>query len=422
MGKRNSHRRVGRLSPLPVLAALSAVVGLSAWSASGRQTATTEPGRTSSGVELAVRVLKNGAFVDGLKLADFEVTENSVPASPAGLALVEGQKTLREEGVLPERPATHRNFYLLFQATEWDPKLAEAIDYLVKTHLSPGDAMTLVTPMKAYSMSPEALSMKKREDVSKNMQNIVRRDIQNGSGDYRSTVQDLRRIVKAIGGDTTRAGEVELETDSAGSMFGLEMQIDRYKQSLLKLEALRLIDEKKLLEFASGLKAVEGRKFVFFFYQREFRPEISPSLLNTMMSMYQEQPNILNDLQDLFNLYKRAPSFDMERLAQAFADSAVQFNFIFMNKESMYLFGAVMREQSEDIFPLFSGIAKATGGTAESAQNPAAAFRAAADESRKYYLLYYDPPAAEAPGFRKVDVRVKAEGCEVLTRAGYIAR
>lgn len=75
------------------------------------------------------------------------------------------------------------------------------VDLLFQSLLLPGDTITLVTPMKPYSLAPDALARKSKAALSKEMQKILRKDIQQGGGDYRDTLRDLRRVVRAIGGD-----------------------------------------------------------------------------------------------------------------------------------------------------------------------------------------------------------------------------
>ena len=41
------------------------------------------------------------------------------------------------------------------------------------------------------------------------------------------------------------------------------------EMALMKMEALRRVDQKKILEFAEHIKDKEGQKYVFMFYQRE---------------------------------------------------------------------------------------------------------------------------------------------------------
>jgi len=373
-------------------------------------------------IEVTVRVAKGGQFVESLALDDFEVREDGRPQRLEALYLFKGQDLLRHEERTPVTVTASRHFYLLFQTTDYDPRLGEAVDDLFRNVLRPGDTMTLMTPLKVYSLNADALRAKPLDDLSKEMQKILRKDIQAGAGEYREILRDLRRIVQAIGG-TGRAVDADMETDSSASAFGLEMSLDRYRQSLMKLEGLRLLDERKLLSFAGGLKAMTGRKYVYLFYQREFRPEISSGVLTTLQSMYQNEPNVLGDLQDLFQFYKRELPLQMEAMRRAFADAGIRLNFIFMNKEAQAFFGATMREQSEDVFQAFSAIAVATGGVSETAQNPAASFRAASQATADHYLLYYTPDNPAKDGtFRSIEVRAKGEGLTVSNRLGYYAR
>jgi len=131
----------------------------------------------------------------------------------------------------------------------------------------------------------------------------------------------------------------------------------------------------------------------------------------------------LNDLQDLFQFYRRDRVLDAGLIRRAFADAAMTFSFIFMDKESTYIFGANMREQSEDIFSLFSGIAKATGGVAYSSRNAAVSFQSAAEASKEHYILTYVPSKPEADGrFREILVKVSDKNLNVSCRTGFYAR
>lgn len=376
-------------------------------------------------VEVRVHVSEAGRFADGLKLEDFEVLEDSKPQSIDSLRLVKGQNVLFKQGAGPFEPRLARSYTLLFQAVDWDPKLVEVIDHLFTDILKPGDAMTLVTPVKPYGLQKEALAVRSKSELSKGMQDVLRKDILRGGGEYRDLIAELKRLTKAIGGNSTTFQE-DLESDPSTESeggFGLEMQIDRYRQALMKMESIRLVDEGKLLAFAGSLKATPGQKTVIMFYQREYRPEISSATMTRLMGLYQDNPDILGSLMDLFQFYKREKTFDADRVKKAFADAGINFHVIFMEKKSQRIFGATMREQSEDIFPGFSEIARATGGVSEISQNPAASFRRATETSEDYYLLSYTPrDYSPDGGFRTVVVRVKGGNYTVSGRLGYYAR
>lgn len=393
-------------------------------SASGQEQAPAPPAPTPlAAVEIPVRISgADGLFVDNLALDDFVLTEDGAPQTIDGFYLVRSQSVLGRGGRPPDNPSIARHYYLLFQAVDYDSKFADIVETVFQSLLRPGDTMTLMTPVKTYGLTPQALQSKPKDALGKEMVQILRKDIQLGGSDYRSLMRDLKRLIKSIEGSNT-AFDSEMETDSTTTgSIGLEVLLERYRDSLKKMEDLRLIDERKLLGFASALRAQGGRKNVFLLYQREFRPELSPTVMNTMMSMYQEQHDVLAMLMELFQFYKRETTFHQERISQAFADAGLDFNLIFMNKQSQYVFGANMKEQSEDVFSVFSQIAQATGGVCETATNPAASFKKAAASSEDYYLLYYTPlNAVRDKTFRNVRVAVKRTGLKVSHRLGYYA-
>ena len=405
------------------LAWLSAAAALLA--AAAVASSQNSPVPAPAGVEVRVRVLSGGLFRDDIKLEDFSLLEDGRPQKVSSLSLVRGGGLARFEGDGAKAPRLDRSYVLLFQAVDWDPKLVQAIDYLFESILQPGDAMTLVTPFKPYQLQKDALAKKSKKELKAGFEEVLRKDIARGGGEYRDLVNDLKRLTRAISGGRDTFDE-DLETDpttESGGGIGLEMQIDRYRTTLMKLDSLRLVDEDKLVAFAGSLKALPGQKTVVFFYQREYRPEISSAAMNRLMAQYQENFDILQNLMELFQFYKRENTFNADRVKKAFADAGLDFHFIFMERKSQRVFGANMREQSEDIFPGFVEVARATGGTAESAQNPAAAFRHAADASSDYYILTYDPDIpATAGGFRTIEVRVGRPGTGVSNRLGYFAK
>lgn len=371
-------------------------------------------------VVVPVRVFSGETFIDNLTIDDFELYEDGVLQKIQALYLARKANIERKEETQNFSPQITRRFYLIFQLIEYNPKLAEAIDYFFKHVFLPGDTLTIMTPMKIYNLSPKALVSKSKEIVAKELLNLVRKDTKVGSSNYRSLMRDLKRLVRGISGSNIISG---FSGDESTDITGLEFLLPRYRETLEKMEELRLVDSQKLFGFAEQLKRVEGQKVVFFFYEREFRPEIHPRVMSALFSMYQDQPNILGDLQDLMSYYYRPVRLDQELLKQKFADSSVLFNFIFMDREPEHVSGIQMREQSEDIFRIFSDITRATGGVVDTSQTPAAAFKKASTVAESYYLLYYSPLNYVKDGkFKKIEVKVKGKNYRVIHRQGYFAQ
>jgi len=368
-------------------------------------------------IEVPVRVMDGNLFIDTLTPQDFEIYEDGQLQDLKSFYLVKNTNLQKQEGASWSTPNTARRFFMLFQFLDYNPQLNDAIDYFFKNVLLPDDTLTVITPLKRYTLPREALETKTREQISKELQNLVRKDTKIGAGDYNSLLNDLKKIVRSISG-TPMTG---MESDS-GSGFGLEFQLPRYKDTLQRLDEIRIVDQRKFLIFASQMKRMKGQKIVFFFYQREFRPEIDPQILNQLMSLYQDQPNIIGQVQDLFTMYNRATRMDVNQISQAFSDASVMFNFIFMNKEPQDIRGIKMHEQSEDVFDTFVQVADSSGGIIDNSQNPSDGFKLAVNACQEYYLLVYNPKNYQKDGkFKNITIIVKNKNYKVSYRKGYYA-
>ncbi len=371
-------------------------------------------------VPLAVRVWNGDTFVPDLKLEDFEVTVNGQPQALTSLFFVDRSSITRREGEVSTLPDTSRKFYFLFQLFEWHPKLAEGIRKFFNEGFLPGDSLNIQTPMRNYVLSATSLANKPRETLAEEMTSIVRRDITEGGMAYKSILRELRRIVMSIGGANPMAQTGVDEGGATMEQYGLENLLQQYREPLARMEALRRIDEEKIVRFAQSLKAVPGQKIVLFVYQREFNPELSPTVINALIDSNQENQNVLSAVHELFQTYHRNVSLNPERIAQGFASSNVDFNFLFINKDPDRMAGISMREQSEDIFKIFAQTAQTTGGIVDNSQDPSISIKSTLKASEKYYLLYFQPPAAGASGaFESLKVTIKGRDYKVLNRQGY---
>ena len=374
-------------------------------------------------IEIPVRVMDGKNFVKDLNAQDFEIYEDGELQKIGAFYLVHNTKLEKQEASSWSSPNTSRRFYMLFQFLDYNPQMEQAIGYFFNTVMQPNDTLTVMTPLKRYDLSREALKNQPPEKLSRDLQSVVRRDTKIGAGDYNSAISELKKIVRSIssaaGGGSAMSG---IESTDTGSDFGLELNLPRYKETLQRLDELRIVNEQKFFSFAAQMKRQPGQKVVFMFYQREFRPEIESSILNRLVSMYQDQPNILSAVQDLFSMYSRDVQMNVKRLSQAYSDASIMFNFIFMHKEPENVRGINMREQSEDIFNTFAEVAQATGGIVDSSQNPSSGFRAAADACSDYYLLIYNPANYAGDGkFKNITVKVKGKEYKLIHRTGYIA-
>lgn len=375
---------------------------------------------TVRNIEVPIRVFQDNQFVNDLTIEDFEIYENGIPQKIEALYLADKNGIIREEEMKKFSPQTARHFYLLFQIIEYNPKLEKSLEYFFNNVLQPTDTLTIQTPQKPYHLSSDALKKRKKEDIVKEMLKLLRKDTKISSSAYRSQMRSLQGIVREISGGTMGT-DVDTETD-VDSSSSLGMLLRRYKQNLDKMEQLRMVNQNLFIQFAHQLKNIPGQKFVYFFYEREYRPELSPNVSSAIVANYQGEPSILGDLQDLFQAYQRHEQVNSAKINQAFADASICFNFLFVDRDERNSQGIYMREQSEDYFRTFSDTAKITGGIVDSSHDPSAGFMNALETAERYYLLYYSPQNYQADGsYKNIEIRVKNRDCKLTFRHGYIA-
>ncbi|MBD3413504.1 MAG: VWA domain-containing protein [Candidatus Aminicenantes bacterium] len=374
-------------------------------------------------IEIPVRVFDGSRFVDDLSLDNFELYENGVKQNISALYLTEKTKVIRRDIKKQVQPTLNRQFCFLFQMTEYNPRINEGMAYFFNNIFRSGDSVILLTPVKQYSLSPKAMEIKSKEDLVKDIIQVVRKDTQMGSSEYNSALVDLRRIVSSIsastGGQQTMY-QTSIDTTTDSNVSPLEQLIPNYRETLEKLETMRIVDEKSFMAFASHLKSLPGQKIVFLFYQREFRPELDSTTMNRLVSNNQDNPALLGQLQDLFQVYYRDVDINIDRMKQVFADSSVMLNLLFFNKTPQNIPGVYMREQSEDLYQIFTELSQSTGGIVNSSQNPDAALKNASDIADQCYLLYYTPTHFIADNqFKNIEVKIKDQNYRVLHREGY---
>ncbi len=378
-------------------------------------------------IEVPVRVFQNGNFVEDLTIEDFEILEEGIPQRIEAVYLVKNRSIERSEEKRRFVPSTERTYFLLFEISEYTPEIGDAIDFFYEHVLDPGDNLTFVTPMKSYRLRSRVLEYQSKKELSKQLKDILRKEAQVGNAEYRGAVDELIGLAKLlsgapIGGSVGAGSHLDEYSLSGYGGMPLEKQIMKYLNILERVRKLRRVDQQKLLGFAKFLKNEAGQKYVFLIYQREYIPQIEPSILNKYLVQYQDKPHVVQGLYSMSETSRRDITFDVNLVKQAFADSSISIHFLFLTPAVKHVQGVYFQERSEDIFGAFKEMADATGGFVDSSANPASSFKRAIDASQNYYLLYYSPQKYEKDGrFKEIQVRVKDERCKVTHRMGYFS-
>jgi len=357
-------------------------------------------------IAVPVRVYDGDKFVDSLKLEDFEIYEDGVLQPVQAAYYI--QKNDVKRGEAPARsaaPATARHFVLLFEMNEFLPDVDTAIDYFFDNVFLRGDTLDVVTIRTTYRLREDISNKALREKTKNEIKDKIRKDIVIAGGDINSIVQEMIANVEAS-------------------------DLDSYRTNLQQLEAMRFVDEKRMIVFAEGLKKHPGSKHVFLFFQREMIPQFSPRVFAALSNA---SLDMQFDLMELMTHFYRDMIIDKKAVETAFSDASVDIHFLFLTKtgrdisldgtNQKAIDNTKMEEHSEDIFKAFSEIAAVTGGIADISANIAALMKTAAQASERYYLLYYRPRNYTDDGkFHEITVKVKAHNYRISHRAGYFAK
>jgi VWFA-related protein len=386
-------------------AALLFIAGLTGIGKPGRseplQTQISPPQHESTviNIEVPVRVLKKGIFVDGLTLQDFEVFENGVRQAIEAVYLIKDKKVLRKEssaGAALPPPQSVRHYILSLDLKEYLPKIGDALDFFFTEVLGPKDTLVVITPAKTYRFKPEALSRLPRPQIANQLKSKLKTDIQLGNSQYRTLMRDFYHLE-----------EEEYPPDLAEVKENMLFELAKQMRDLTE------VTESQVMGFADTLKSQEGEKHIFLVYQKDVLPEHEFSADRQM---------------ELF----KPVDFDVAKIKWFFADASITIHCLYItktpgfaqNSASLLRSNPAARPQdlSSDIYASFKEMAAATGGITQSTTNPNFALRQAAEASSNYYLLYYRPLNYRADGrFQKIEIRVKGEGLKATHRLGYIA-
>ena len=378
-------------------------------------------------IEVPVRVFENGSFVDNLTIDNFEILEEGFPQKIEAVYLVKKRTVERSEERKRFLPSTERYFFLFFEISEYTPKIGDAIDYFHENVLVPNDNLVIVTPMNTYKLRKRVLEFQTKKELSQQLKDLLRKEALIGNAEYRGAVQELVGLAKSLsanspGGPGNDAAQLDEYTLPGYGRMPFEKQLMKYLNTLERIRKLRRVDQQKLLDFARVLKNETGQKYVFMIYQREYIPQIEPSILNKYLAFYQDKPHVLRGLYDMTETSRRDISFDVERVKQVYADSSISIHFLFLTPAIEHVQGVYFQERSEDIYGAFREMADATGGFVDSSANPASSFKRAVDASENYYLLYYSPHKYTKDGrFKEIKVRVKERDYKVVHRMGYFS-
>ena len=263
-------------------------------------------------IEIPVRVFQGDAFVDSLGFKDFEVLDNGVPQTIEAIYLVRKTEIARTEGKKGNAPQVSRQFVLFFEMNEYMPEINATLNlFFDKVYLA-GDSLMIVTPATRYHLRDEAFAQRPIAKIKEELRAKLRRNILIGNSEYQSLIRTL---------NASMAGTASLKE-----------KLQLYSDTLVRLESMRRVNEKGLIEFAGFLRDLPGQKNVFLFYQKERIPSYDWKQLMQIMDANQADAARTFKLMENFQMFQRDVDFDVEAIKRAYADSSISVHFLFLTR------------------------------------------------------------------------------------------
>lgn len=370
---------------------------------------------TVTAVEVPVRVLKGDETVKGLNKEDFEIYENGVLQEITAFEFhsrkISAPKDASQEIVTePGR----RVFILIFNIFDYTPSVEEAIDHFFQKIFSPGDTLVIFTENRLLNIERgKNLS----EIVSKLKETLKKYKVISTAATYKAYTElryEADRLLAAMRGEMSGGSK-----NIAVSRF-----FENYLTTWLNYKKQYLTPDVELYRNAIGrITQLEGEKWAICFQQRDMFPKLkNESRLDKEIQVILDDPEeglsartIQSRMWELQRSFDMTQNFPVEALKNLFQQANITFHLILL--KSLRLLQSQdfeMGEVAQDYENCFKKICSATGGTTTFSNNVSEALKEAAEVEDQYYLLVYSPKESESTQERKIEVKVKRPGVDLV--------
>jgi VWFA-related protein len=386
-----------------------------------------KPGQsvTVTSVEVPVRVLHKGELVKGLTKEDFEVYENGVRQDITGFEVI-SRRISPETALSPEElkiPSKPRMFILIFQIFDYNRTVEEGIDYFFQTIFRPGDRLVILAEDRALN-APQSDNVEK---VSKGLKETLKT--------YKS--YSTFSVIRAYS-DLSIEGDKLLQYLRGQGWASWHPVVTRFYDSYQRTwndykRQFFTLDIDLYRSMIQRLKSLPGDKWAFCFEQRQMFPKLRKQgpleieLRTLLDNQTQPQDQVLAQqirtmqlaLQTSMDIVRQFPG---ERLRELFMQAGITFHHIMMKSPRVLESQDFeLTDVGQDYEDCFRRISVATGGAAVFSNKVAEAIQEASVKEDYRYLVAYSPADPSGLKERKIDVKVKRQGVDVVSLKQYVA-
>ena len=271
--------------------------------------------------------------------------------------------------LLAENNAGDRHI-VFFQATKYNSKLANSIDYIFNDLVKPEDQLTIFTPVKPYGFSQKTRKSQTKGKLIKLTKDVLKRDIAIGSASYQNVLNNMAQVSLDIGNDMG----ISSSGNSSGfsvSLSTVKRNLVNYRQLLEEMRNLRKLNEDLFIKLSGMLKKSKAKAYFYIIYQKEYRVIPDRKVMDALM----KNENIRFDVVEVFQQENVEEFINVEKVSKALKKSNIMLHFFYINTNEKRKRGTEYKEFSGDVYSIFSKISKNTGGKVVTTTKPKSAFK-----------------------------------------------
>jgi len=385
---------------------------------------------TVTAVEVPVRVLLKGQPVRDLAEDDFEVYENGVKQAITHLEII--SRTIAQPGVSVKKvhPAEipqpkKRTFILIFDIFDYTKPVGEAVDYFFREIFHSGDRVVVITEDQVLTVMPGKTLDEFAGSVKASLTKFKSLSTQSMIKAFRDLNYEVERV-SASRGQGPGAGVGFKYEDIFQFYLNYQRIWDAYKNQYLMpdLEFYRSLVQR--------IRSIESEKWAICFQQRELFPKIKKasmleSQLRTWMGAQiepdaQARAQVIQakqmELQRSFDLSR---VFSPDAMRELFLSADITFHLILLKSpRTLQDQDWELIEVGEDYEDSLRKISEATGGYLGFSNKAVDALKEAVELEDFHYLLVYQPKEGAGRKERKIEVKVRREGVDVISLKNYV--
>ncbi len=255
-------------------------------------------------------------------------------------------------GNVPSPNGEQRNYMLVFEMTDYNSELKDALNTFFKDVFKIGDQLIVVTPARLMGFSPKKLALPKRE-LAKQILAALKKDIAIAASKYRDILREMQQIAQGLSGAGVQPGGNSLES---------------YLQLRKNQIALKSNQQAKMLKYAKIFRTVRGNNNILMFLQQEFRPIPDRDTMNSLLGA---GGPVASKAREAFHGESVKVNFNLDEIKAQFRYASVRFHFLYLkSKKNRSRRGLQYVDALGDIYSDFSKLAKATHGVKATSAKP----------------------------------------------------